>query len=90
MVTLSWVHQALAKCFRAHFLLGRGLGKPQVEAELKVHYFRERFWEEVRASSPERLERGLKALLGAEKRLKVESEDPGRILEAFVVEALVE
>ncbi len=89
ILTLSWAHQALARCLRAHHLLGRGLGRPEVERALNVHYFKERFWEEVRASTPAALEKGLRALLRADERLKVESEDPGRVLEVFVMEALV-
>ncbi|GEM_PF-5606147 len=88
IVTLSWAHQALARCLRAHHLLRKGMGESGVESALNIHYFRERFWEEVRASTPERLEKGLRALLRADRRLKVESEDPGRVLEAWVAEAL--
>jgi len=89
LVTLSWIHQSFAKCYRAHLLRERGFDRAEVESALKVHYFRERFWEEVRASGREGLERGFRALLRAHKRLKVEGEEPGRILEALVVEALV-
>ncbi len=88
IVTFSWAHQALAKCLRAHHLLRKGMGESAVESALNVHYFRERFWEEVRGSTPARLERGLRALLRADRRLKVEGEDPGRVLESWVLEAL--
>ena len=89
LVTLSWIHTALVKAFRAHLLLARGVQGGQVERELKVHYFRDRFWREVRASSPEALARGLRALLRAQARLKRDFEDPERLLEALVTETLV-
>ena len=48
---------------------------------------RERFWAEVEASSRERLEGILEALLRADRLLKTANENPARILENFLIEA---
>lgn len=87
--TFAWVHQAAARCFKAHFHLAQGLPHQEVESRLKVHpFFRDGFWKEVRATRPAGLERLLRALLAAQERQRVGGEQPGRVLDLFVLEAL--
>jgi DNA polymerase III delta subunit len=87
LVTLGWIHRALAQCYRGRLLLASGRTRAEVERELGLRYFKERFWAEVEGSSRERLEGMLEALLRADRLLKTANEDPGRILENFVIEA---
>jgi len=88
LVTLGWIHRSVAQCHRGRLLLAAGSTRAEVEQELGVRYFKERFWAEVDASSRERLEDMLEALLRADRLLKTANEDPGRILENFVIEAV--
>ncbi len=89
LVSLAWVHVAARRVFRALILEDRGCSREEIEERLGVVYFKEDFWEEVKSASIPGLAKILEALVNAHKRIKVQGERPERVMESFVMEAMI-
>lgn len=81
----SWLFQTLGQVLEGRCLLDDGMRLEDVAAQLGGRFFADRFGKQVQHNDRDRLERGLRLLLLAQRQKRLSGEDDEVLLERFLV-----
>ena len=84
--TSSWLFREIGKVYEGRLLLDRGVSMRDLPKQAGVHQFADRFLEQVKCNSIEKLNRGVMALHACQRKSRMIGEDADVLLERFLAQ----
>lgn len=84
--TSSWLFREIGKVYEGRLLLDRGVSMRDLPKQAGVHQFADRFLEQVRCNSIDKLNRGVTALHACQRKSRMIGEDAEVLLERFLAQ----